>query len=344
LGIPLLAEILVFIMRRPAGAAAWRFAAQTSLRDPVPWTLAAVWMLYLLSLPLLFADYLDVVVPLVWSLYLDLGGVTAWQVLLVPRLACAVCLLLPGFFAAFRYSAWRARGATDALPRLLGAGGAGALAAAIVQHKGWSYHIVPIELFAGALAATQTARWLDRVAGPLRVRPGKVAAALTGMIALYEISNGEAPWREIDYRNSEVATLARLIEREAGRRPVLVLSPGLYPIFPALNYAGSRLTLRTMNMWMLEGAYDQCLPDGRRYRAVAEMGRGESYVFQTVAEDFAAAPPAAVVVDTQPGIPFCGEEFDFIAYFIRNPAFAAAWSHYRLAADWDRYKLYARKD
>ena len=45
-----------------------------------------------------------------------------------------------------------------------------------------------------------------------------------------------------------------------------------------------------------------------------------------------------------PGIPWCGEEFDFIAYFSRNPLFAEVWSHYRLSAEWDRYQVYTRKD
>jgi hypothetical protein len=345
LGIPFMAELVVLVMRRPTGPQAWARAVRLSLRDPVPRTLAVVWASYLLSLPLLFADYVTVVVPLVWSLYLDLGGLSVWQLLLVPRLACAICLLVPCVYLAFRHSPWRASGPTAALPRLLGAAGIGALASAIVQHKGWTYHILPIEMFAGALATTQSARWLDRLAaGAALPRPATVAAAFTGLIALYGICNGEAPWREITYSDGEVAELTSLLKRTAGGAPVLFLSPGVYPIFPAMNYAGTRLTLRTMNMWMLEGAYDECLPDGRRYRGVWEMSSGEFFVFRTVAEDFAKAPPAAVVVDKETGIPSCGEPFDFIEYFERNPLFAEQWSHYRLTAEWDRYKVYTRTD
>ena len=64
-----------------------------------------------------------------------------------------------------------------------------------------------------------------------------------------------------------------------------------------------------MNMWLLQGAYRHCLPDGRRYREVWEMGRPEFFIYRTVAEDFARAPPAAVVVDARSGIPWCGEQF-----------------------------------
>jgi hypothetical protein len=135
-----------------------------------------------------------------------------------------------------------------------------------------------------------------------------------------------------------------LLQREAAGERVLILSPGIYPIYPAVNYAGVQSTLRSMNMWLLQGGYPQCLANGHRYREVWEMGRTEFFVYRTVAEDFAKAPPAAVVVDRQPGILWCGEEFDFLAYFGRHPLFAEVWSHYQLTATWDRYRVYTRKD
>ena len=135
-------------------------------------------------------------------------------------------------------------------------------------------------------------------------------------------------------------TAAYLGGRAFGRTK---LSPAISPIYPALNYAHARLTLRTMNMWMLEGAYETCVP-GERYRDPSDMSRPEFFVYRTVAEDFARAPPQAVVVDTIPGIPFCGSEFSFIAYFSRHPLFAETWAHYRLAEEWGRYQFYIRKD
>jgi hypothetical protein len=334
LGVPGLVELAVLI------AVGWR----RGLRDPVPWTMAAVWLVYLASLPLVFSAYLDSVLPLVWDYYLDLGGLTMVQVLFVPRMATALCLLAPLLWIAFRPGLpFRAPGA--ALPRLMGLAALGAVASAVVQHKGWSYHIVPIELFACGLAGVLAARWLDRIrATTFAPGPWKIAAALGGLLALYAISNGEAPWKQLDYRTSEVAELTAQLRAHAAGERVLVLSPGLYPIFPALNYAGVKSTLRTMNMWMLQGAYGDCLPDGKRYREVWEMPRPEFFVYRTVAEDFARAPPAAVVVDTEPGIPWCGKEFDFVEYFTRHPLFAEVWSQYRLTAEWDHYRLYTRKD
>jgi hypothetical protein len=336
LAVPALIELAVLAARSRFG---WGAALRQTLRDPTLWLMSGVWVAYLASLPLIFPDYLGVVVPLVWDFYLDLGGLSAGEVLLVPRMGTVICLLLVLLMPAFR----RPFLPGNVLPRLLALAALGAVASAVAQHKGWSYHIVPIELFSCALAGVLTTRWLDRLSvdepGPYRI-----ASALAALFALYAIANGEAPWKEIDNANSPVAGLTSLLRQEAAGENVLVLSPGIYPIFPALNYADVRMTLRTMNMWLLEGAYEQCLPNGHRYRDVWEMGRAEFFVFRTVAEDFARDPPAAVLVDRSPGIPWCGEEFDFIRYFTRHPLFAEVWSHYQLTAEWDRYRLYTLKD
>ncbi len=309
-----------------------------SLRDPVPWAMAAVWLSYLATLPVLFPEYLRSVVPLIWDYYLANGGLTVGAMLLVPRMATALCLLLPALALTARL-----RGREVALPRVLALAALGALASALAQHKGWSYHIVPIELFAGALAAVLAARWLDGLGAARWHRSGyPVASALAGLMALYAVSNGEAPWRELDYRGGQVNGLERLLQPGAAGEPMLVLSPGIYPIYPALTYLGARQTLRAMNTWLLQGAYRECLPNGRRYREMSEMGQPELVAFRTVVEDFARAPPAVVVVDKQPGIPWCGSEFDFIAYYKRDPLFAQVWSRYRQTAEWDRYRVYTR--
>jgi hypothetical protein len=345
MGIPVLVELAVLLSRkREGGAAAWLAAIRGSAGDATPWIMAGVWLLYAASLPLLFADYLNTVVPLVWDLYLDLGGYAWWQVLLVPRLAVAALILLPCACAVLARALTPPAGAASALPRMLAAAGLGALASAIAQHKGWSYHILPVELFAVSLSVLLAGRFLDRATLPARPSRSAVAAILTSVIAFYAIMQGEAPWKELGYRNSAAATLTRKLRQFAQGQRVLVLSPGIYPIYPAINDSGTHLTLRTMNMWLLQGAYETCPADGRRYREVWQMKRPEFFVFRTVAEDFAKSPPAAVVIDKNPGIPYCGSEFSFVAYFSRHPLFAEMWSHYRLAAEWDRYQIYTRKD
>jgi hypothetical protein len=350
LGVPALVELYVLLARRPEGAAflpGLGMALRRSLRDPLPWLMAGVWAVYLASLPLLFPDYIATVVPLVWGFYL--GGLTVWQLLATPSIGAVVCLLLPLLLPlvlpVFRPRPVPLHPSAGVLPRLLALAAVAALAAMFMQHKGWSYHILPVQLFSCGLAGVMAASWFDRrrdsAATPA---PYAVAAVLGWLFALFVVSNGPAPWRELSYPNDPAAGLTALLEREVAGERVLVLSPDVYAIYPALNYAGVQSTSRAMDMWLLRGAYQTCPAGGGRYREVWEMGRPEFFVYRTVAEDFARSPPAAVLIDTVSGVNWCGSEFDFVAYFKRHPLFAEVWSHYKLSAEWGRYRLYTPKD
>lgn len=335
--IPALVEGAVLLLRPGS--------LRTRLRDSVPWLMALLWLAYVASLPFLFPDYLGTVVPLVWEYYLAQGPVSLLDVALLPRMAIAEALLLPLLVVAARGQA--------PLPRMLALAGLGSLVSAIAQHKGWTYHVLPVAMFALTLAGVLAATWFDRTGAVSTLRGGQRAAGvLAGIMALFMASNFEAPWSQLTYPGSDPDVLTRLLQDNAEGGRVLVLSPGISPIFPALNYAHARLTLRTMNMWLLEGAYRDCPlgaereepGGGRHYRDPWEMNRPEFFVYRAVAEDFARNPPAAVIVDRETGIPRCGGPFDFIAYFSRHPLFAEMWSHYQLAAEFGRYRLYTRKD
>src|SRR6185312_9585591 len=284
--------------------------------------------------------YFSVVLPLTWDFYVDLGELSVWRALIEPRMGTALCLLAPLLWLAFRHPVPLCQPG-GGLPRVLALAAVGAAAAALVERKGWSYHILPITLFACALGCVLAARWVDRLhASVAAANQHRVAAALASVFVLYTVSNGEAPWKELRYPGDEVATLTTLLRANAQGQGVLVLSPAVYPIYPALNYANAHQTLRTMDMWLLRGSYQQCLPDGQRYRQTWQMGAAEFFVYRTVADDFARSPPAAVVVDSDPGMPWCGQPFDFIAYFSRHPLFAEVWSHYRPAGQEGRFRVY----
>lgn len=322
LAIPALVESYLLFSR------GWR----SSVRDPVPWAMAAIWAAYLASLPVLFPDYLEIVLPLI-SNYL--GGLSVWQMALMPRVAIALALSCPLLWAALR---------SRSVPvKILGLAAVGAVASAFMQRKGWSYQVVPIELFGCVLAGTLAARWLDMHRAGLRKYPQSMVCGLSMLFMLYAMVSGEAPWRELGYANArEETALTALLTRSAPGARVLVLSPRIWPIYPAMNYARSHQTLRAMNLWVLQGLYRECLPDGRRYREVGEMDWAERLVFHTVAEDFAADPPEVVVIDQVPGIILCGKEFDFLEYFKRDPRFASTWTRYEFFAESDALRLYKR--
>ncbi|MFC7477429.1 hypothetical protein ACFQS7_23920 [Dankookia sp. GCM10030260] len=329
LAIPGLVEATVLVQRGPGRA----------LRDPVPWAMAGFWLTYLGSLPLLFPDYLGQVMPLVWDYYLDLGGFAWWQVILTERLGTALMLLLPLGFVVLR-PGW------GALPKVVFVAALGATVSAVVQHKGWSYHALPVRLLAGLLAVVVAARWLDRALPAPRASRAAPALAVVAAFGLgiHGFAGAEAPWREITWSWSRGGAVTALLKREAYGERLLVLSPDIFPVFPALNYARAQSTLRTMNLWLLQGVYHDCPAGGARYRETWEMSRTEFFVYRTVAEDFSRAPPAAILVSTLPGIPVCGRPFDVLEYFGRHPLFAETLRRYRPAAEIEGYRLLRRED
>ncbi|MFC3027671.1 MULTISPECIES: hypothetical protein [Roseomonadaceae] len=329
LAIPALVEVLVLAHRGPAAA----------LRDRLPWLMAGIWLLYLASLPLVFPDYLGFVVPLVMDFYLGNGGIGLWDVLFTDRMGAATLALL----AAMALLLWPGAGVPA---RMLAAAGVGGMLSAWVQHKGWSYHVVPMAMATALLAGWVIARWFDRALAPGRAMAAAPMLAIGMVVALAAVHiRGESPWRQIWYGVLAEGQLSATLKREVAGERLLVLSPDIYPVYPALNYARARSTLRTMNLWLLIGAYPDCPEGAPRYREPWEMSRPEFLVYRTVAEDFARAPPGAVLVAKNSGIPRCGaEDFDPIAYFSRHPAFAETWRHYTRVVHMNTYLLYLRED
>jgi len=329
MAIPALVELWVLCCLGPGRA----------LRDPIAWVMAAIWALYLLSLPLAFPAYLTQVVPLVMDNYLNLGGLTLWQVLLTDRMLPALLLLLPCLVLAFRGGPMLAR------PFAMAA--LGGFIAAWVQHRGWSYHVLPIKLWSGLVVAMLAGHWAIRALAPARAeRSAAPAAALAASaLALFHLQGNEMPYRQFTWGSSRGGAIAEQLRLEAYGERLLVLSPEVVEVYPALNYAQAQSTLRTMTLWLLQGVYGQCPRNGARYREPWEMSRTEFFVYRTVAEDFARAPPAAILVSERAGIAACGgQEFDLLTYFGRHPLFAEAFSHYRVATSFEGYRLYRRED
>lgn len=325
LAIPMLVEL--FLLRRRGLA--------RSLRDPVPWIMAAAFVAYLAAIWLFFPDYLGITVPLALAYYAPAG--TLADMLLNERMAPALMLFLPAAWFAFRGG--------GVLAPFLALAGLGGLIAALAQQRGWTYHVLPIRLMGGLLLVLLLARWLDRsLPGERRLTtaPG-LAALAAALLGLHSMQGAEAPWRELNFARSWPGVISATLQRAAPGGRVLVLSPDIHPVYPALNYAQARSTLPTMNLWLLQGAYRECLPNGARYREVAEMAAAERDFRQTVLRDFTRAPPEVVMAARNTSIPWCGRAFDVLEYFSRDAGFAATFRRYRLIAEFPDYRIFQRE-
>ena len=125
-----------------------------ALRDPVPWVLLAVLLAHGLFAWFATPEYFTTTLPLIFKAYIAIGNQSWWQILAAPRVAptAVVAVLLGSLaFAAF--------GSMARVTALFVAGG---LAAAIVQAKGWDYHMLPAMGGTFLLAAILFSETLDR--------------------------------------------------------------------------------------------------------------------------------------------------------------------------------------
>lgn len=328
--IPLLVEAMVI----------GTLGLRRGLRDGVPQTLGLVFAVYGAFVLLLTPAYFDVVVPLAMDKYLTLGGMGPWRVLVESQLSAPAAILFPLALASLLVR--------RPLARLIAVAALACVVIAVVQGKGWPYHVLPAESFVLLLGAVLLCEFLDaRVPAVHQRRSISLTVFLvTFMLASYYVCVLTRPTfsRQAAFSRSQAGQLLQRFGGLAGEGPMLVLSPGIYPHFPVVNYAGTKMAMRFMSLWPIQGSYEKCLPDGRMFRDPADMSRAEAFAYRAIAEDFNRYRPKLVIVDKQPGIPMCGgKDFDYLAYFRRNPLFEASWHRYRLLAEFDRYWIYVRR-
>jgi hypothetical protein len=210
----------------------------------------------------------------------------------------------------------------------------GAILAGVSQGKGWDYHFVCARGFALVLAVLAAARLFGAAAVPRGLTFAITALALAGSGAL------SPPFKaQREFQASPTGRLGPLLEQYAPGKPVLWLSGAIYPQYPALPYNGSRSAMTYMSLWMLPALYGA----GEPVNAPSAMGAYEKRLFDDVGTSLERVkPPLVIVADPDSEGGFQKPGFDYLAYFQRHPAFAAAWTQYRAVARVDRLTLYER--
>ena len=328
--IPLFVELYLLAVRGP----------RRTFTDLVPWSIAAMMAIHALIAVFVTPAYLDTVLPLVAELYGEVGGST-WSVLtgrlVLPTLIAWACIGGLAFFLS------RSR-----LVRAIILYGAAALLSAILQAKGWKYHMLPALAAVLLLGSTALAQMADRFLPIERVLHRLPVAGITAsFLALlyYQAALFNPPfYKQIEFEDSITETLIHVVEQYAPNKRILVLSPGIYPYYPLVNYTGVRMAMRFQTMWPLQGVYHECDEQGDIYNPPERMSSEERMVFDSVSEDFARLRPDLVIVDNIPGIPECGPEpFSYLTYFKRHPKFGQAFARYELLLDLNQFSVYRRR-
>ena len=331
LAIPAAVELFLLVRR------GWR----ATLSDLVPWSIGLVALAHLISMYTIFREYGTYVMPLAVEAYAPIGdegwrGVLTSNVLGPTLIALAIFGLIAIVFTK------------TVAARVLVVYGAGAAISAIAQAKGWPYHVLPALSAAILLAALTVSQTVDRYL-PISRSGHHLPVAIisaTLMVLLYFQAALYTPpfFKQRQFEESIGGRLQHIIEQNAPHRTMLALSPGIYPLWPLINYIGGRMTMRFLSMWVLQGVYATCDDFPALYNPPDTMSDTEKQVFDMVSEDFAREQPDLLIVDNIPGIPRCqGKAFDYLEYFMQNRVFADAFEGYEHLMDFDRYRIYRRK-
>ncbi|WP_157089428.1 hypothetical protein [Oceanibaculum pacificum] len=329
--VPVLVELYILYQR------GFRY----SIRDAAPWSVLAVCVGHAIFAVLVTPEYFTFVLPMARDFYSELGGVSLYDLFTNGNFGAPTVILPLLGIVAF----W---GVRSHMARVIFLAGMGGLFAAYAQFKGWPYHILPAQALTLLLAGAVIAAVLDNMAWLKRgdKRPARIFAAAMMLLVFYQQALNSSPfYMQFSYEDSDAKRLLEIVKQERGNGRILILSPGIYPHFPVLNYANMQMAMPFESMWLLQGVYSECLEDGSVFHNPRTMDPGEEFVFKTVSASFLRQQPSLLIVDNIPGIPQCTEEpFSYLEYFLQSPQFAEAFANYEELVTYDRYMIYRRKD
>ncbi|TCP42368.1 hypothetical protein [Rhodovulum marinum] len=286
--------------------------------------MAAMLALYVVTSAILHPAYFESVVPLTLQVY---GAFDAPLLPTLFRAAIPVILLLIawGFLGMNR-----TRPGSNAVAVLTAAA---AIAVYLIQSKGWSYHLIPANVFA-VMAVTWTAMTLSQARK--HWWPGVVAAAFVMVVLAPELRHGP-------YKSPFAEAVEPFFACAPGERSFQIFSSTVSTGFPLANYAKATPANRAPTLWLFPGAsYRLSLAEDPAekaiYLAILQDARAR------VLKDFFRVVPQVVIVDESPQKKyFNGVPFDYLAFFSEDKRFSKAWRDYSLAGHVGTFAVYSRE-
>ncbi len=310
---------------RLAGSERWRV-----LRDPAVPFFAAAALLYAAFVVGVYPHFLDLAalhgqVYFAWN--------RAWaSVLDAMRDAVAMTALL----SVLALLAPVGPAARHVLRTCLSAAVAGLLVA-LVQHKGWTYHVLPGLQFALCGLAVAAAVLLPRLRmiGPAAATAAGLLVAVGAASALQLLR----PYQElVGFARARFAAqpLAATLRELAEGRSVLLVTSGSQMGFPSM--ARVRLGASQTGQLMLPGAARLAMGDAAQQALAARL---RPFVIQALVDDLVRFRPDFVAVDRRREKQALPDDFDVLAYYADDATFQRQWSAYRLVRSvpgWDFYQ------
>jgi len=212
------------------------------------------------------------------------GGLNAPAAALIRLREVQIWVVAAALAAAIR---WRRE---DRLPLVLFAAATGFLLAALLQLKGWNYHLYPARVGLALFFLTAAVVVIERAPelGAL-LRGGSRGLAVIFTAGLV-ISAGRYVLEARHPSSPDLVTpLIQAIRTKAPAGPVAVLSARtfVYPAFPAINYTGARWALRQNSLLFMEGLF----------ASPSNASPIEQSLVDELVDDLCRTPPRLLLVD-----------------------------------------------
>lgn len=315
LAVPLLIEGTALLLVRR-----WTFTLR-----PEVLALGATVGLYAVSI-VLQPDYLTGAVPLARQIYWSFD---------LPLQAVLLPLSLP--LTAGFYGSYVATPERTALPLIMAAALAGFAIACIVQHKGYSYHLLPVSAGAALLMAVLLNN--ENLGQQRRFVCAATLALLLASPAINALKwwNLNAP---AGSRASEVERLVKLVDEHAANGRFLAVAVHPYPAFPTALYTQADHVSRTNSQWFLPAVVQL------RTKATAatadELAMAERKAREFILNDLARQPDVVIIDSDSSRHTTSIANFDFVDFYLEDQHFRAAWSHYRETAPQGDFRIFVR--
>jgi hypothetical protein len=219
---------------------------------------------------------------------------------------------------------------------------------ALVQNKGWHYHLYPVSSSAAMLIAFAILNLYQKFRKTkMLLAATKCAIALMFLSLIFlKAMPFIKPFATITYPFREpLNQLIPIVKQHAYGKPIYVFSSSLTPAFPLVNYAQASWSSRFNCLWFLPSFYTDVTSTAQPfpYHEFAKMDMLERSFLEKVISDVIKASPAIVIFDCAPKQQGFGKtNFQYLEYFSQEPRFASFWKDYVFLTSVDTYKVFKR--
>jgi hypothetical protein len=289
-------------------------------------TIAAVVGFYGLYVLIFVPEYMETVVPLARAIYWSFDVPIDRQILTL--IMPVVALVLTGVMLGK---------STRPLPLALCAATAGFLLSCVLQHKAYSYHLLPVT--AGAAIALAVA------VSDIGISRLRLAGSVLLVVLLFQPALQTGNWWRL-HRPGGPAAVAQAqlideVDRFAADGSFLVVAVHPFPAFPTALYTTATQVSRTNSQWFLPAVVQ--LRDGAKPPFSGALDVAERNAREFILHDLSHTPDVVIIDTNSARHTVSRSDFDFLSFYREDARFRKAWLPYREVGRLNGFRLFVRE-